>query len=873
MRFAGLFNKGRKDRELQEELASHIQMHMEDNLRSGMTPEEARRQAMIQMGGIESTKEAYREQRGLPLLETLFQDLRFGARMLRKNSGFTSVAVLTLALGIGASTAIFSMFDAVLLKPLPYHNPEQLVSLTELHQKGYTRATSFPNFCDWCGQNTVLSELAGMSSAAYNLAGDGEPERVLAQRVSAEFFPLLGVNPVLGRWFTDAEDRANAERVVIISYGLWQRRFSGSSDAVGKRIILDGDTYTIVGVMPSVFQSIAGSRYLSSDGTRDVWTPLATDATRSGRGKVFLRLIGRLKPGVSIEAASSELNAVANRLAKQFPSENTGFGIQVRGLHEDLVENTQSTVWLLMGAVALLLMIACANVANLFLVRASARASEITIRAALGAGRARIIRQLLTESALVALGGGVFGVGLGWLGMNLLQRFLPSGQIPLQAAQVNFTELGFALAISLASGLIFGLAPALHSAKVDLNDALKSAGKGTVGGRRGNLRSSFVVAEIALAFVLLASAGLVIKSLGQLLKVNPGFRADNVLTMRIHLSGARYAEAPKTRAFYDQLLAGVKALPGVESVGGVTSLPMSGSISTSSFLIEGQPEPEGNANYTDVQTATSDYFHVMGIPLLKGRVFGRQDDEHTPGVVLINQQMAVKFWPGEDPIGRWIRFSDGKTNYEIVGIVGDVRHFGLSAGVRPETYMPQSQQFGRSMMLAVRAKANPTALVREIRAQITQLDPNVPLADVGTLEATVAATTSDQRATVFLLAAFAVAALVLSAVGIYGVISNSVVQRTRDVGIRMALGAQAGDVRRMVMRQGLMLALFGLAIGVIASFVSSRLLTSALFEVTAGDPVTLAAVSFLLILVALLACWLPARRATKVDPMVALRHE
>src|SRR3974390_3540789 len=503
---------------------------------------------MIKLGGIESTTEAYRDQRGLPVLETLWQDVRYGARMLRKNPAFSTVAVLTLALGIGANTAIFSLFDAVLLKPLPYPSPEQLVTLTDLHQKGYIRATSFPNFVDWREQNTVLQEAAAMSSAEYNLAGDGEPERVLAQRVTAGFFPVLGVNPLLGRWFTTEDDRANAERVAIISHSLWQRRFSGTSEIVGKRVIIDGDTYPIVGVMPSGFLSIAGNRYLSLDGTRDIWTPLATDATRSGRGSVFLRVIARLKPGVSIEAASSELNGIASRLAKQFPNENSGFGIQAREMQKDLGENARPTVWLLMGAVSLLLMIACANVANLFLVRAAARASEMTIRAALGANRIRIIRQLLTEGALVAVSGGGCGVALGWLGLDLLERFLPPGQIPLHAPRLNFAVLGFALMISLAAGLFFGLASALHSSKVDLNDALKSAGKGMVGGRRGSLRNSFVVAEDALAFVLLVSAGLVIKSLGQLLKVNPGFRADNVLTMRIHLSGARYDNASKIRA-------------------------------------------------------------------------------------------------------------------------------------------------------------------------------------------------------------------------------------------------------------------------------------------------------------------------------------
>jgi predicted permease len=871
LRFHALFQKQHLDSEMDAEMRAHIEMRTLENMAAGLPPKEARYAALRQFGWTESIKENCRDQRGVRWLENLAQDIRFGARQLRKNPGFTAVAVFTLALGIGANTAIFSVFDAVLLKPLPYPNPQELVSLTDLHQKGYIRAASYPNFVDWREQNTVLKDTAAMSSAAYNLAGDGEPERVLGQRISAGFFSLLGVKPLLGRWFTAEEDRANAERVAIISHSLWQRRFSGSSDVVGKRIILDGDSYAIVGVMPPEFRSIAGTRYLSSDDTHEVWTPLATDTTRSGRGAVFLRVIGRLKPGVSIETASSELNALAGRLAQQFPKENSGFGIQVRGLHQDLAQNAQPTVWLLMGAVALLLMIACANVANLFLVRSTARAGEMTVRAALGAGRARIIHQLLTEGALVALSGGVLGVGIGWLGVGLLRRMLPPGQIPLHAVQVNFTVLGFALAISLVAGLLFGLAPALHSAKVDLNDALKSAGRGTVGSRRGRMRDSLVVAEVALAFVLLASAGLVIKSLDQLLRVNPGFRAENVLTLRIHLSGAKYEETSKVRAFYEQLLTDVSALPGVESAGGVTSVPMTGMISTAKFLLDGGSEQENNANYTDVQTATQDYFHVMGIPLLKGRLFDGQDQERAPRVVVINQQMAVRFWPAEDPIGRSIRI--GGQAYEIVGIVGNVRHYGLSATVRAETYMPDTQQVNRSMMLAVRAKVNPTALARDIRSRIAQLDPDVPLADVRPLEAAVAGTASDRRASVLLLGAFAVAAAVLSALGIYGVIAHSVAQRTRDIGIRMAIGAQAAHVRRMVLRQGLSLALVGLSIGVAASLLSSRMLTSLLYEVKPTDLATLATVTCVLVLVALLACWLPARRAARVEPMAALRGD
>ncbi|HUG13081.1 MAG TPA: ABC transporter permease [Opitutaceae bacterium] len=866
-----IFRRAKVNREMDAEMSAHIEMQTERNITAGVDPDEARYAALRQFGNVGSLQERAREQRGWVWLEQLSQDLRFGARSLRKQPGFTTVAVLTLAFGIGANTAIFSVFEAVLLKPLPYPNPGQLVTLTDLHQKGYIRAASFPNFADWREQNSVFQEIAAASSVSYNLAGDGEPERVLAQRVSAGFLPLLGISPGLGRWFTADEDRAGADRVAVISHGMWLRRFSGSSDVVGKRVILDSESYTVVGVMPDGFRTVAGGRFLSAVDTCELWTPLATDADKSPRGSVFLRVIGRLKPGVSLEGASGDMNAIAAGLAELHPSENAGFGIRVRDLHMDLAESARPAVWLLAGAVALLLMLVCANVANLFLVRAAARTGEMTVRAALGASRARIVRQLLTESALVAACGGGLGVVFGWWGVGLLRRFLPQNQVPLNAAEINITVIAFTLAVSLAAGLVFGLAPAWLSAKAGLNNALKNASKGAIGGGRGRLRHGLVVGEVALAFMLLTGAVLVAKSMEHLLKVDPGFRATNVLTMRLHLPGARYDASEKIRAFYDELLARLNALPGVESVGGVAALPMSGGISTWSFAIDGRPEPVGAMNYTDVQSATIDYFATLGIPLFRGRLFEEADHAGTSMVALINRQMVAKFWPGEDPVGRTIGLA-GQT-HTIVGVVGDVRHFGLSANVRPETYVPHTQRAERSMMLAVRAKSDSEALAGAIRAQIAQLDPTVPLADVRTLEAAVASTTSDSRALVLLLGVFAGAALVLAALGLYGVISFSVGNRTREIGIRVALGARNGDVRSMVVRQGLLLVFCGLVLGLMASAASSRLLADLLYEVKPMDPLTYLLVSIALAAVALLALALPAWRATKVDPVIALRAE
>jgi putative ABC transport system permease protein len=798
-------------------------------------------------------------------------DLKFAFRQLLKNPGFTAVAVLTLALGIGANTAVFSVFHAAMLKPLPYPDPDRLVTLTDWHKKGYTRGTSYPNFVDLRAQNTVCEEMAALSNTAYNLAGDGEPERVLAQRISAGFFPLLGVNPMMGRWFQPEDDRLNAARVAIISHGLWQRRFSGRADILGRAVILNEQIYTIVGIMPADFRTVTGNLYQSVDRPREVWTPLATDTTASGRGTVFLRMIGRLKPGITIDAAASELNTIAERLAQQFPNNNAGFGVRVRGMHRDLGEEIWPAVWILMGAVVILLAIACANVANLFLVRAAARAGEMTVRAALGASRSRIVRQLLTESALIAFTGGILGTILAWTGVDMLRRLVASGAIPIHVTNVNLVVLGFTLAISLGAGFIFGLAPALHAAKVNLNDALKGAARATGASARSRLRNVFVVAEVAFALTLLAGAGLVVKSLGHLLRVNPGFRPENLLTMRVHLPGAKYDEPMKSRVFYDALLERLQALPGVESVGAVSDLPMSGNISTSDFRIEGKPSSPGEMIYTDFQVATADYFSAMGISLLKGRLFSEQDHGQARAVALINEHMASKFWPSEDAIGQRIRI--GGQRYEIIGVVGNVRHFGLSAAMRAETYVPHTQRAARSMMLAIRAKTDPMTLARDVRAQVTQLDPNLPLADVRTLKASVAGTTAEFRTITMLLSSFAFAALALAGLGLYGVISYSVAQRTREFGIRLSLGAQRGDVRFLVVRQGVVLTLIGLAIGLAVSFASGRVLTSLLYEVKATDPLTFATVSVVLVAIALVASLIPARRATRIHPMEALRYE
>ncbi|PYS88840.1 MAG: hypothetical protein DMF64_19425 [Acidobacteria bacterium] len=810
-------------------------------------------------------------------MNTLWQDLRYGVRVLAKNPGFTVVAVLALALGIGANTAIFSIVNAMLLRPLPYTDPERLVVLWETNPNlanVYLRThneASPANFLDWQQQQTVFADIAAFRWNDYNLTGSDAPEQLTGNPMTANMFDVLKVKPLIGRTFQPQDADPKSDRVVVLSYGLWQRRFGGNQNVLGQTITLNGNPTTVVGVMPADFEFPAAFS--------ELWTPLrfATD-TPPSRGSHFLYTRARLKPGATIQQAQAEMETIAARLRGQYPDTNADRSIHVVGLHESTVEFAKTGLLSLLGAVGFVLLIACANVANLMLARSSARHKEIAIRTALGASRWRIVRQLLTESVLLSLLGGAGGVLLALWGLDLLLASVPKefslmlhgwNQIRLDRWVLTFT-----IAVSILTGLLFGLAPALQASKTDLNEALKEGGRASVGHARRRFRGALVVLEVALALVLLIGAGLMLKSFMRLMEVRPGFDPHNVLTAQLSLPSTRYAKPEQVVNFYQQLVARVAAQPGVESVGVINYLPMAGSGGTNSFIIEGRPAPkQGDYPEANFRIASPNYFQTMRIPVIKGRVFTDFDKSDSLRVALINETMAREFFPNEEPVGKILRDPAGQNPTQIVGVVGDIKHFGLDDAPEPYLYVPHTQAAESSMMLVLRSASEPASLTAAVRREVAALDRDQPLNNIKNMEQRIAETSTPARLTSFLMGVFAALALVLASVGIYGVIAYSVAQRTHEIGIRMALGAERRDILALVVRQGMTLVIIGLGFGLVASFVLMRWLASKLFQVSATDPVTFTAVSVLLALVALIACYIPARRATKVDPMIALRYE
>ena len=800
-------------------------------------------------------------------MTTLKQDVRYGVRMLLKNPGFAIVAVIALALGIGANAAIFSVVNTVLLRSLPYNEPDRLMVLRENKLPQFPEFSVSPgNFLDWQKQNTTFEKLAAINGTAYNLVGDAEPERLRGARVSAGLFEMLGANPSLGRTFLDDEDQPGHDNVAIISSSLWKRRFSSDPNVVGQAITLSATSYTVIGVMPPAFQF--------PDRETDLWTPIAFNAGQAQQhGAHYISVIGRLKPGVTQEQAATEMDAIAGRLAEQYPDTNTGWRVNVLPMQESEVRDIKSALLVLLGAVALVLLIACANVANLLLARATARQKEIAIRTALGASRRRIAQQLLTESVLLALAGGGAGLLLAVWGIGSLLTLAPQELPRVKDVTLDVRVLGFTLVVTVLTGVIFGLVPALQASRPNLNETLKEGGRGTTGGHH-RVRGTLVITEVALALLLLVGAGLLIRSFYRLQQVTPGFNSKNALAVTVSLPGKKYPQDDQQSGFFTQLLDKVAALPGVVAVGATQSLPIQGDY-VLGFNIQGRPPngpgQEPNTNYYAV---SPDYFKAMGIPLLRGRVFTEQDKKDSPRVAVINEELAKKFFPDEDPIGKRINVTNGPERFrEIVGIVGDVKQYGLAQPTTMQTYEPYLQTPFSGMTLVVRADGNPAALSGAIRSEVLAIDKEQPVSRIRPLEQVVSESVAKQRFLMLLLGIFASVALVLAAVGLYGVMSYSVNQRYHEIGIRAALGAQRKDVLKLVVGQGMALALTGAAIGLAASFALTRLMASLLFGVSATDPLTFAVIALLLTIVALLACYLPARRAMKVDPMIALRYE
>ncbi|HYP29748.1 MAG TPA: ABC transporter permease [Blastocatellia bacterium] len=868
------FPSRRREEELDEEIQAHLRMAIEDRMGRGETAEQARDSALREFGNVGLVKEVTRDVWGWRPAGELAQDLRYGARMLVKSRGFTFIAVITLALGIGATTAIFSVVNTVLLKPLPFKESDRLVIVWEEGTaQGFPRnSVSAANYIDWRDQNQVFEGMSILGRMNFNLTGVGEPERIDGRRVSANLFDLLGVKLRLGRAFLPEEDQPGSNRVVILSHGLWQRRFGSDANIIGQPLTLNGQSFTVVGVMPPQFQFPSPQD--------ELWVPIAfTSQEAANRGNNSYEVIARMKPGVMPEQAQAEMNTIAARLKQQYPDVVKSNGSVVIPLHEQLMGDIKPALLVLLGAVGFVLLIACANVANLLLARAAVRQKEIAVRIALGAGRLRLIRQFLIESVLLAALGGAGGLLLALWGVSLLKAFIPENLPQVQAITVDASVLIFTLLISLLTGLIFGLAPALQSSKVNLNETLKEGGRDSASGSHGNrIRGLLVIAEVAVSLVLLIGAGLFINSFVRLLNVDAGFRADNLLTINVVLPEMKYPDQARRTAFYSDLLSRIEALPGVQSAAVTNYIPLTLQGDTFGISIEGRPDP-GPAERPDVVTRviSPKYFSTMGIELLQGREFGEEDRVDSPRVAVISETMARRLWPGEDPVGKRIKPGppDSPVPWRtIIGVVKDVRQFELNANPKLQMYYCYVQPaFFVPSYLVVRTDVEPASLAAAVRGAVWEIDKDQPVSNIRTMKEVLSESIARQRFSMLLLGIFAAVALVLAAVGIYGVMSYSAAQRTREIGIRMALGAQSRDVLRLAIGQGMKMALVGVAVGLTGAFALTRLIESLLFGVSTTDPATFALVTFLLIAAALLACYIPARRATRVDPLVALRYE
>jgi predicted permease len=877
-----LFSRRRFYDDLSEEIREHLEEKTEELMAGGMSRSEAAAAARREFGNLTLTEQEAREVWQWPTFENFLADVRFGSRMLRKDFAFSTVAILTLALGIGLNTGMFSILDAALLRPLPFPNPELLVKADTYDLKSGTfyGNASYPDFEDWRKANPFWQSLAACEEKSFNLVGASEPQHVKGEVVSANFFEALGIQPEKGRSLANSENQQSA----VLSYSLWHGSFAADPQIIGKSINLDGNSYGVVGVMPSGFpfaDSCAAARYSVGSET-ELWVSIngarpdfREEMTK--RGNLSFLVIGRLRPNVTLAQAQAGMETVARRLAQQYPDADAGLGVRLVPLHEEMVEKIRPALLILMGSVALVLLIACANIGNLLLARSAARRAEIAVRASLGASRIRVITQLVTESLLLAVAGGIAGAMLAGLLITGLAGRLPREISQITPVQLNLPVLVFTFLISMLAGILFGLAPAWQVSREDLNTLLKEGGRS--GTQRSRLSRLMVVSEVALSLVLLSAAGLLAKSLLLLNHVDPGFRTDHLLTVEVYRSISHDASPAafwkNWTGFYQQALARIEALPGVESAGATIALPIQGRTWDVNFAIEGRAprsfsdQPEG-----DVRIVSNNYFDVMKIPLKRGRYFSEEDTRDSPHVAVINESLSQRYWPEEDPIGRVIDFpAFGAGRCKIIGIVGDIRQTSLNEEPSPGIYVPYTQEIMPWQTLVIRTKSDPMSLAEAIRQEVYKLDSQQPVARVATLEQLMEISTAQPRFRTALLAGFAIVALLLTAVGIYGVMAYAVSKRTHEMGLRIALGAHPSQVLVLILRQGLRLVCAGLLLGVLGALALTRLMTSLLFGTSATDPLTFAGVAILLALVAAAACYIPARRAMGVDPLVALRYE
>jgi putative ABC transport system permease protein len=873
-----LFRRERDDYELDDELRFHIERAIAENIAAGMSRETAREAALREFGGVDQIREECADMRKVNGFQDLAQDIRYGLRMLRKSPAFTTVAVLTLALGIGANTAIFSIVYAVLLKPLPYPHPHQLVSVTMAEpQEGIpSNGTSYDNFREWRAQNHVFTEIGAFQSHELTLTGRGEPLPIESAVVTPGLFAVLGTQPIIGRTLIPEDGNQGAPPVVVLNENLWRDRFGADPNVLGTSITLDKKAYAIIGVVPASF------RYPPLDSSEHVWIPLQQDPVfgpwMDRTGGHWLRVVARIKPGVSLARAQAEMDAIGARLAAKFPTENTGWVIRLVPLHEQMVGSVKTALLVLLGCVGLVLLIACANVSNLLLARATSRTKEMALRAALGAGRARIIRQLLTESAVLALVGGGSGVLLAYGGIRGLTSMLPATLPKTNAIQVGGTVLTFALVLSMLSAILFGLAPSLFVAGANLQMSLREdfGRSGESGGRRF-VRGFLAVAEVALAMIVLVGAGLLVRSFLSLTRVNPGFDVQNLARVDVQLPQFEYSNPNEWRAFSDELLGRLQAQPGMQDTAIAVPLPLASGFINLAFDIVGNPPlPPGAVQEADYVAISPNYFRVLRIPLLRGRWFSVGDRDQAPQVTIISEALAHQYFPNQDPIGRQLSFEfppRGATKREIVGIVGDVHDTGLNQPAGAMMYVPFAQAPFWGAEIVVKSNLGAASIATTVRQQVHAIDRDVPISDVESMTEAIHASVEQPRFRTMLLGLFGAIALVLAAAGIFGVMSYSVSRRTHEIGVRMALGASSRSVLRLVLAESATLVAIGLAVGIPAGLALTRLLSNMLFAVRPSDPLTFLAVATLLIAVALGASYFPTRRAMRVDPLVALRHE